>query len=149
MCVRRISAALYLLWTLAAGCFAAARPRQPIDLFTTVRQIPFSFVFAGRSSHQFLSTWKKVETKKNRLDGVEQTLITYSDPQSKLEVICEISWYPQRRAAEWLLRLKNNGDRDSAILEAVHPLDLNVPQPEEETAIFHSAYGTPFADNAD
>jgi len=114
-----------------------------------VRAIPFSFIYDGKSSHEFISRWKKTESKKVLSDGVQQDIITYRDPQSLLEVVCEVSQYPSSHAAEWMLRLKNSGSQDTAILEDIRPLDFNVPQPKDGTVIFHSAYGSPYSDRGD
>lgn len=150
---KRLGLAILFLFcsALISSSRAAAKDpgQSPIDLLKKVRDFPFSFRYDGKSSHDFIYKWERTESKRVLPNGVEQDLISYTDPQTKLEVVCEISQFPESHAAEWLLRLKNNGSQDTAILEDVRPLDLNVPQSKEETVIFHSAYGSPYADNAD
>src|SRR5882762_385844 len=107
---------------------AAADKAKQVDFIQKVQEIPFSFVYGGKSSHEFISKWKKTESKKVLPNGVQQEILSYTDPQSQLEVTCEISQYPKSHAAEWLLRIKNNGSQDTAILEEIRPLDLNVPE---------------------
>jgi alpha-galactosidase len=128
---------------------AAADKAKQVDFIQKVQEIPFSFVYSGKSSHEFISKWKKTESKKVLPNGVQRKILSYTDPQSQLEVTCEISQYPKSHAAEWLLRLKNNGSQDTAILEDIRPLDLNVPEASGGTIIFHSAYGSPYSDSED
>lgn len=128
---------------------SSATDSAPFDLFAKVHETPFSFRYDGKSSNDFLSSWKRSESKNTLPDGVEQTLITYSDPQTKLQVVREILWYPKWHAAEWLLRIKNNGDQDSPLLEEIRPLDIALAHSADESVIFHSAYASPYGDRAD
>ncbi len=149
---KRRACALVFFWLALVPIFQAAtsgRSQVPGDLIEKAHGIPFSFVYDGKSSRDFIPNWQKTESKKILASGVAQDIVTYTDPQTKLEVVCEISEYPESHAAEWLLRLKNNGPQDTPILEDIRPLDLNIPEPNDETVIFHSAYGTPYGDNQD
>jgi hypothetical protein len=63
-------------------------------------------------THSRISKWKRTESGNVLGGGVHQDVITYADPQSRLNVICEISQYPKSHASELLLRLKNRGSQD-------------------------------------
>jgi alpha-galactosidase len=130
------------------SCYAAGQGTERVDLIKQAREVPFSFLYEGRSSHDFISKWKRTESHKVLPHGVRQDIITYSDPQSHLQVACEISQY-ESHAAEWLLRLKNTGTADTAIIQDLRPLDINVPQATDGTVILHSAYGSPYGDKGD
>ena len=147
---KRPKSAFFLLLCLTAvSCSAAAAQEKPPDLIRKVQEISFSFVYDGKSSHEFMSSWKRRESRRVLPTGVHQKIVTYADPQKQLQVVCEISQYPESHAAEWLLRFKNNGRHDSAILQNILPLDLTVSQPKEASFVLHSAYGSPYGDRQD
>jgi alpha-galactosidase len=148
---KQLASALLILLCMTAGSFssAAAQGSNMPDLIKKVQQTPFSFVYDGRPSREFISKWKRTESKNALPDGVQQDVITYADPQSQLEVVCEISQYPKSHAVEWLLRLKNRSSQDTAVIQDVLPLDLKVPQSTDESIVVHSAYGSPYGDHGD
>ena len=138
-------------WMGASVAQAAAQTQasKPVDLIKMAREIPFSFLYDGKSSRGFMFKWKRAESQNVLANGVHQDIISYADPQSQLEVVCEILQYPKSHAAEWLLRLKNTGKQDTAIIQDILPLDLKVPQSKEGSIVVHSAYGTPYGDRGD
>src|SRR5262245_52471638 len=106
-----------LLAMASVSMARSARNKQPLDLFRVVDAIPFSFQYDGRPSSEFLTQWKKTESEEVLADGVRHKTITYSDPKGALEIVGEISRYPESHAAEWVLHIKNNGPKDSGIFE--------------------------------
>jgi alpha-galactosidase len=149
---QRVSALLFFLSLAFVFSFrvtAASQNQAPPDLISQVRKTPFSFIYDDKSSRDFIGQWKKSETSRVLANGINQDTITYTDPRTKIEVVCEISQYPEFHAAEWVLHLKNNGVQDTPMIEDIRALDLNIPQSKDAAVTFHSAYGTPYGDNAD
>lgn len=106
--------------------------------------IPFSFKYGGQSSALLLAHWKREVTALPPADGRERHTVTWTDERSGLQVACEITLFSDFPAVEWLLRLRNMGDKDSAILENIRPLDLGIGVGEKETVVFHHAKGSTY-----
>lgn len=103
---------------------------------------PFSFVYDGKPSAQLLPTWKRSHTEQPAPDGREKHVITYADPATGLEVICEATMFEDYPAVEWLLRLRNTGSADTPMIENIRPLDLRVTAPSKGDVILHHAHGS-------
>ena len=78
-------------------------PWTPAKLATTM---PFSFVYNGKHSAELLPSWKQTHTKQTAADGKEQQVITYTDPVTGLEVLCEATHFTDYPAVEWVLGLR-------------------------------------------
>ncbi len=89
-------------------------------------QPPFSFLYGGKPSSEFLKSWT-CSRKSKKLDD-ERTLQTlvYTDPETKLQVICEATVYGEFSAVEWVVHFKNSGSVDTPIIEKIQTLDLNI-----------------------
>lgn len=122
---------------LAAGCGrTAARGEEGAmpqrdhwlrrSLLGPKPQIPFSFVYGGRASAELLPAWpKKMETR--RLDGDRtQHTITWTDSKTGLEFACVGIEYRVFPAVEWVLYVKNTGEKDTPILEELCALDTRL-----------------------
>jgi alpha-galactosidase len=103
---------------------------------------PFSFVYDGQPSAQLLPTWKRSHTAQPAANGREKHVITYADPATGLEVICEATMFAEYPAVEWVLRLRNAGSADTPIIENIRPLDLRVTAPSKGDVILHHAHGS-------
>ena len=99
------------------------------------KQAPFSFVFGGKSSLEFLTTWKETVTSEAPANGKERHLITCMDPVSGMEVRCELTCFTDYPAVEWVLLFKNAGTADSPIIEQIKPLDLSVGIPDADVVL--------------
>lgn len=102
-------------------------PRSPgkgaTDRPEGARAAPFSFVYGGQSSGSFLAGWDY--SARESTDG-QGYVASYTDPQTRLRIDCEIKTHPDTAAADWVLRLTNTGDRDTPIIEDLLPLDAGV-----------------------
>lgn len=86
--------------------------------------LPFSFLYKGESSRDFLSTW--------HYESAEQGA-SFRSPDG-LTAQVEIRRFEDFPAVEWLLTFENNGPADSGLIEDVNALDLYV-----EAAPFRTA----------
>ncbi|MBI5094738.1 MAG: alpha-galactosidase [Candidatus Hydrogenedentes bacterium] len=86
---------------------------------------PFSFVYDGHPSAEFLSGWNSAMTEK-KLDAqrMEHTFV-FADAKTGLEVRCVVTQYVDFPAVEWVLRFKNTGAADTPILENIQALDTS------------------------
>jgi alpha-galactosidase len=84
---------------------------------------PFSFVYDGRHSSEFLRDWKFTK-EKIREDGTKKEFVfTYSSPEKGLVVRCEAVVFKDFPAIEWVLKFRNDGKMDTPIIENIKALD--------------------------
>lgn len=87
---------------------------------------PFSFIYNGKPSSEFLSGWKTSRMTKILDQNRRQTILELTDPKTNLEVRCEIIQYNDFPAVEWTVYFKNKGTSDSPILEDIQALNTNL-----------------------
>ncbi len=88
--------------------------------------IPFSFVYGGHNSSEFLNSWEK-QVKDEKIDATKRrrTLIL-SDPETGLEVRAVAIIYTNTAGVDWTLYFTNNGTRDSPVIEQVKAVDVSI-----------------------
>jgi alpha-galactosidase len=139
------------LWLSPLLCFlnAAANPHLAfasdqqaslVEQFET--GIPFSFLYDGKPSKDFLSTWRRSETNLPLSGGRRLHTIIYRDPATHLEVRREITIFPGGKGIDWLLRLRNGGTKDSPALEKILTLNFKLSVAHDAAATFHHVYGS-------
>ena len=96
------------------------------ERFSGENGFPFSFRYGGRTSDEMLGSWKlKVSTR--RIDECRESEVRrYTDPESGLEVRCEIVRYTDYPAVEWVVWLRNGGRAETDIIEDIRTLDAPV-----------------------
>jgi alpha-galactosidase len=100
--------------------------------------VPFSFKYGGNESAQLLKTWQtsaeNVSAGKLRFDRYH-----YKDPISQLEVIAEVRVYADfPGAVDWVLKFRNDGTSDTAILENILPLHWSFPASAGDCFVRHA-----------
>lgn len=91
--------------------------------------IPFSFVYNGVNSGQFLRKWQ-----------VSRNL--YSDSETGLEITCELKIFEEFSALEWVLYFENKGKEDTPIIANIQALDIKIEREKEGEFILHCANGS-------
>ncbi|MBU6400447.1 MAG: alpha-galactosidase, partial [Verrucomicrobia bacterium] len=125
--------------------------------------LPFSFVYAGKPSAGFLQTWSFKQTSREfakadfrinleaggarstperRRAATERTL-TWTDPQTGLQVRCVAVEYHDFPTLEWTLYFKNTGTADTPILERIQALDLKLERDEKGEFLLRHNVGSP------
>ncbi len=85
---------------------------------------PFSFVYNGASSKDFLKDWSLTREKKNLDDCKIQRTLTFVEPNGQLQVVCTAIDYVKYPFVEWTLRFKNlSADKETPIIENVKTID--------------------------
>jgi len=102
----------------------------------------FSFVYGGRHSSEFLHKWQRREGKAMAAAGRLRRDVTYRDPDTGLELTCELTTFKDYPASDWILRLRNTGTKDTPILERILPLDAQVPLAAEPPVVLHHSNGS-------
>ena len=96
------------------------------ERFSGENGFPFSFRYGGRKSDELLGSWKSTVSTRRLDECRESEIRRYADPESGLEVRCEIVRYNDYPAVEWVLYLRNGGRTETDILEDIRTLDAPV-----------------------
>ncbi|GMW01384.1 MAG: hypothetical protein AMXMBFR84_25210 [Candidatus Hydrogenedentota bacterium] len=84
---------------------------------------PFSFMYGGRPSSDFLASWP-CERKTQPIDQHRNRhTIQYRDPDSRLEVLCEAIQYLDYPVVEWTMHFRNDGNTDTPVLSDIQPIN--------------------------
>jgi alpha-galactosidase len=103
---------------------------------------PFTFTYGGKSSTQLLGRWTRRTTQEPPANGRQRSTVAWSDPETNLEVVCEVCEFTDFPAVEWVLRLKNASSKESPIIEDLRPLDVPVRLNDHEKVVFHYSKGS-------
>lgn len=89
---------------------------------------PFSFQYGGVSSFELLPKWD-LEKKNEIIDENRvQHRLCWTDPGTKLKVICEAVEYLDFPTIEWVVKFRNTGVENTPILSEIHSIDLQWDQ---------------------
>ena len=117
------------------GRYAAVDRNKPIKSGTA----PFSFVYDGKTSEVFLSDWDFTVTKVPLDEKRTQKILTYTDPQTGLEVRCEIMTFRDHPAVEWVLKFKNSGECETPIISNIQALDTTIASEHSEFTLHYAS----------
>jgi len=114
---------------------------------------PFSFIYGGRNSLDFLKTWKCEQTSKPLDDKRTEYVKIYTEADTGLTVRVIAVEYHDFPTVEWTLYFKNTGSSDTPILETIQALDVKIargdlekdsnPQHSADKALLHYNIGSP------
>lgn len=104
--------------------------------------LPFSFIYGGKPSAQFLAGWERREERVAAPAGCERHLVTLTSPASGLKITGELTLFADSPAAEWVLRFTNTGTSDTALLEQIRPLDLKLTPAGMGEVVLHHSHGS-------
>ena len=100
--------------------------------------VPFSFVYGGRASREFLHTWTR-EVVDEPVDATQRRrIVTWTDPETLLEVRAVCNLYLDTAGADWTLSFTNTGTSDTPILENVRAVDTSLWPGPGAAPMFHS-----------
>ena len=103
--------------------------------------LPFSFVYDGKPSAEFLKTWKRNDTTEELVGGRMLRVLVFTDPKTGLEVTCTATEFTDFPTCEWTLAFNNTGATDTPILENIQAADLSVTRPEDPEFLLHYSCG--------
>jgi alpha-galactosidase len=103
---------------------------------------PFSFVYDGKQSSDFLKDWQFHHESK-KLEGTKtEHVFTYTDPETKLCICCRCEVFSDFPVMEWLTTFDNNGTDDTPIIEDIQAIDANWNFRQAGEVILHRALGS-------
>jgi alpha-galactosidase len=103
----------------------------------------FSFIYDGKSSRELLPTWRQKSSITKLDEQRAQRTLTYTDPQTGLQVRLVMVTYEDFPVVEWTVYLKNTGPADTPIIENLQALDIALPLPPGEKFYLHHFTGSP------
>lgn len=109
--------------------------------FSATGDLPFSFVYGGKPSSEFIRSWKhQVEDATIDPTTVQRTL-TLTDPDTGLEVKAVARIYTDTAGVDWILHFTNHGSKDTPIIEQVHAVDQTVKPALDVVPVLHRLKG--------
>lgn len=93
---------------------------------------PFSFIYNGKSSHEFLNDWhfdaQHKQLDQNRIAHV----LTWRDPRTQLEVRWDGLEYTDFESIEWTIYLTNHSTQTTPIIEDIRALDVHFTRSRQQ-----------------
>ncbi len=137
-------AALCAQW--AERAFSTDFPRmeaQSANRAAPCIEWPFSFVYGGKPSAEFLRNWRR-EAKKEQIagKGIRHT-VTLIDPGSGLEVTAVAMVYTDTGGVDWTLFFTNKGGSDTPVIEQVKAVDAAVDVGPATNVVLRRLNGSP------
>jgi alpha-galactosidase len=117
---------LSVLEATAAAASAAMRTRGrwiATHFGPKARTPPFSFVYGGRSAAGLLERWDCRRVTKRLDKSRTQITLTYTDPDTRLQVRCQVVRSKDFPTVEWVLHFRNAGAADTPIVSDVQAID--------------------------
>jgi alpha-galactosidase len=107
-------------------------------------ELPFSFVFDGRHSREFIGTWKRsVTEQKIDVTRTKRTLIL-TDPTTGLKVTAEATIYADTPGVDWTIFFTNRGRADTPLLEDIRSVEAADSLPDAKASVVvHRLNGGP------
>lgn len=103
---------------------------------------PFSFIYAGKPSGEFLKTWKLERSVQALNDHRTQYILTYTDPTTGLAVKCVAIAYHDFPTVRWTLYFKNTGKDDTPIIQDIQALDIRLKRSGGGEFVLHHFKGS-------
>jgi alpha-galactosidase len=108
---------------------------------------PFSFVYAGVSSREFLKGWKLTRSSRRIDEFRTEETQTYKDPATGLELRVVGTMYQDFPTVEWVLYFRNDSTKPTPIIENIQALDTRFERNGEGEFLLHHSKGAPATRN--
>ena len=114
-----------------------------LDELPMDRGLPFSFVYGGKHSAEFIHDWLR-EIKDEPIDDTKRRrTLTLTDPATRLEVKAVCMIYQDTGGIDWTVYFTNQGDKDSLVLEQIKAADVDISLGAEAKVVLHRLNGAP------
>jgi hypothetical protein len=105
-------------------------------------RLPYSFTYDGRSSREFLAGCQRNESTQPVEDAGTRRTVTYTDPETGLQVRCQAVEYADFPTIEWTLYFRNTGKTETPILENIRALEFGFRRIGNREFLLHHAAGS-------
>ncbi len=103
---------------------------------------PFSFIYAGKPSGEFLKTWKLERSMQTLGDQQTQYTLTYTDPKTGLVIRCVAIAYHDFPTVRWTLYFRNTGKGDTPVIQDIQALDIQLKRSAGGEFVLHHFKGS-------
>lgn len=104
---------------------------------------PFSFVYNGDYSGSFIGKWRFTSSKRMvGNQGIVNNVYTWQDDKTLLSVTCDLKYYPEYEAVEWILHFTNGSGDNSPSITQVRVIDMDWKYGADCDLILHYANGS-------
>ena len=104
--------------------------------------LPFSFVYGGKHSSEFIDDWNLDVRDKKISDTTNRRTLTLADPATGLEVRVECLIYQDTAGVDWTIYFANKGNKDSPVIEQVKAVDASVSLGAVDNIVLHRLKGS-------
>jgi alpha-galactosidase len=118
---------------------------KPTGRLTAAVGLPFSFVYGGKHSSEFINDWNREVQDKKIGDTTSRRILTLTDPTTGLEVRVVCLMYQDTAGVDWTIYFTNTGNKDSLVLEQVKAVDTSVSPGAATHVVLHRLNGAPNA----
>jgi len=141
---------LIALATLNSILLAQVRPTEQANasdwvtkhLAGGVGELPFSFQYDGKPSTDVLKRFEARSTEDAIDESRTRRELTFTDPETGLEVRCAAVIYCDFPTVEWTLFFKNKSAKETPILSEIHALNIVVEREGGEEFVLHHHKGS-------
>ena len=99
---------------------------------------PFSFTYNGVPSRNFITKWKYAKTPlASDEQGGEKIRYTFTDPKTRLEVACDVTYFTDFDAVEWIVRFTNKGSANTPEIAHVKDADIRFAFPQKGLSMIY------------
>lgn len=138
--------ALFLLGALSVSAQTSQKIAVPASIekwitttFAKGKTPPFSFVYDGVNSQQFIRKWQHSLKRQESAEGVVEYVATYQDRITGLKVDCHIKGFQAFGAVEWVINFTNTGEKNTPQITQVKTVDYSaLSQKEGEFNVLHA-----------
>ncbi len=103
---------------------------------------PFSFMYDGKYSSEFIARWNYSEETKKTDNNVTEHIYKYDDPQTKLSVCCTLKVFNDFPVAEWVVKFKNNSNDSTPVITEIKTSDIQFIWKNKKSYVLHAAKGS-------
>jgi alpha-galactosidase len=115
---------------------------EKLNISVLTPNVPFSFMYGDRSSHELLAQLETQTTHRKIDDNRTVHHIIWKDPATGLHVRWETVEYHDFDALEWTLYFQNDGEKETPILSNIYALDVEFTRNSKEEFLLRYWKGT-------
>ena len=112
---------------------------------TPVGGLPFSFVYGGKHSSEFIHDWKREIRDEPVSETTIRRTLVLTDPNSGLEAQAVCTMYLDTVGIDWTIHFTNQGSHDTPVIEQVRAVDATVDVGLGANVVLHRLNGAPCA----
>ncbi len=117
--------------------------KQTEQLFAKGKIPPFSFIYGGKKSADFITGWDyRAEKLPATEPKTEMYRYSYSDKRTGLVVKCTVTLFDDFPVAEWVVNFYNASDKNTPLIEQAAVVDQSFSSTEKGTFVLHRNLGS-------